>query len=76
MTTSSAARSAEFERADDRIDELHRRLLTTLTSKRCPYDVRTVVDVTLLARYLERFADQAVSVVRRLDFVVTGRTHG
>jgi phosphate transport system protein len=30
------------------------------------------VDVALLARYFERFADQAVSIARQLDYVVTG----
>jgi phosphate uptake regulator len=28
--------------------------------------------VALLARYFERFADQAVSITRQLDYVVTG----
>jgi len=34
--------------------------------------VREAVDVALLARFFERFADQAVAVTRRLDYVVTG----
>jgi len=30
------------------------------------------VDVALLARFFERFAEQAVSVTRRLGYIVTG----
>jgi phosphate transport system protein len=34
--------------------------------------VETAVDVTLLGRYYERFADHAVSIARRVVFLVTG----
>ena len=34
--------------------------------------IQVAVDVALLDRYYERFADQAVSVARRLDYVVAG----
>ncbi len=34
------------------------------------------VDVALLARFFERFADQAVSVTRHLDYIVTGALPG
>jgi len=34
------------------------------------------VDVTLLGRFYERFADHAVSVAKRVVFVVTGRMPG
>ena len=38
--------------------------------------VRDGVDVALLARFVERFADQAVSITRRLDYIVTGAAPG
>lgn len=70
-------RSEAMDRADDRTDELERELLAALTSHDCDYDVRTAVDVALLARFYERFSDQAVSVMRRIDFIVTGeQVHG
>ena len=34
------------------------------------------VDVTLLARFYERYADHAVAVARRIVYVVTGRMPG
>lgn len=36
-------------------------------------DRTTAADVTLLVRFYERFADQVVSVYRRLDFIITAR---
>jgi len=40
------------------------------------HSVRDGVDVAFLARFLERFADQAVSITRRLGHVVTGAVPG
>jgi phosphate transport system protein len=34
------------------------------------------VDVTLLARFYERYADHAVAVARRVIYAVTGRMPG
>ncbi|QJY48795.1 phosphate signaling complex PhoU family protein [Pseudonocardia broussonetiae] len=67
---------AERERDDDRVDALHRDLLATVRRPEAGYDVRTGVDVALLTRFVERFADQAVSVARRLDDVVAVRAGG
>jgi phosphate transport system protein len=61
------------ERVDDQVDELHRTVLTRIRRSELRYPVRTSVDAALLARYLERFADQAVGVAKQLDFAVTGR---
>jgi phosphate transport system protein len=58
--------------ADDRVDALHREVLDTLRLAEPPYPIQVAVDVALLARYYERFADQAVSVAKRLDYVVAG----
>ena len=34
--------------------------------------IETAIDLTLLGRYYERYADHAVSVARRVYFLVTG----
>jgi phosphate transport system protein len=34
--------------------------------------VESAIDITLLSRYYERYADHAVSVTRRLITIVTG----
>ena len=66
----------EQDRADDRIDELHREILHAVNGGAADYSVRDGVDVALLARFVERFADQAVSITRRLDYIVTGVAPG
>jgi phosphate transport system protein len=62
------ARTLEDE--DDAVDRLHRALFGSLLG--ADYPVETAIDVTLIGRYYERFADHAVSVARRLIFLVTG----
>ncbi|HEY2834440.1 MAG TPA: PhoU domain-containing protein, partial [Sporichthyaceae bacterium] len=66
----------EQDRADDRIDELHREILHAVSGGAPGCSVRDGVNVALLARFVERFADQAVSITRRLDYIVTGVAPG
>lgn len=68
------ARAMEGE--DDEMDDLHRHLFTVTMDREWPHGVAAAVDVTLLGRFYERFADHAVSVARRVVFVVTGRMPG
>lgn len=65
-----------IEEADDEMDELHRSLFGVLMSSDWAYGVPSAVDLTQLSRFYERFADHAVSVARRTEFVVTGRMPG
>jgi phosphate transport system protein len=62
-----------IEAEDDRMDDLHRTMFTTMLSPDWGHGVDTAVNVTLLSRFYERFADHAVSVARRLVFLVTGQ---
>jgi phosphate transport system protein len=64
--------AAELERDDDVMDELHKRLFTTLLDPSWGGGVEAAIDVTLCGRYYERFCDHAVSVARRVVFLVTG----
>ncbi|MQA07778.1 MAG: phosphate signaling complex protein PhoU [Pseudonocardiaceae bacterium] len=66
----------ELESDDDEVDDLHRHLFTVLMDRDWPHGVATAVDVTLLGRFYERFADHAVSVGRRVVFMVTGKMPG
>jgi phosphate transport system protein len=61
-----------LEEEDDAMDRLHRALFSALLDNNAQYSVETAIDVTLIGRYYERFADHAVSVARRLIFLVTG----
>ena len=58
------------------MDDLHRHLFSVIMDKDWPHGVASAVDVTLLGRFYERFADHAVSVAKRVVFVVTGRMPG
>jgi phosphate transport system protein len=64
--------AAELERDDDVMDALHRRLFSTLLDDGWHGGTERAIDVTLCGRYYERFCDHAVSVARRVVFLVTG----
>ncbi|RPF26497.1 MULTISPECIES: phosphate signaling complex protein PhoU [Georgenia] len=66
--------AAEIEREDDVLDELHRRSFEIVLDESVPMTRQQVVDAVLLGRYLERFGDHAVSVARRVSYLVTGDT--
>ncbi|MBB3049959.1 phosphate transport system protein [Prauserella isguenensis] len=66
-----AAKSLEDD--DDEVDEIHRNLFTVIMDSDWQHGVSPAVDLTLLSRFYERYADHAVSVARRMLFVVTGR---
>ena len=61
-----------LEAEDDLMDKLHQQLFRELLSKDWPHGIESAIDITLLGRYYERFADHAVSVARRVVYLVTG----
>jgi phosphate transport system protein len=73
VATHDVTAARELERDDDEMDRLHRALFTALLDKDSPYGVEHAVDVTSIGRYYERFADHAVSVARRVVYLVTGQ---
>jgi phosphate transport system protein len=70
------ATAAELESDDDAMDDLHRHIFTVLMDRHWSHGVGPAVDITLLARFYERYADHAVAVARRIVYVVTGRMPG
>jgi phosphate transport system protein len=73
INTRNTEMALEVEKDDDEIDDLHRQLITALVAPNWKHGVETAVDLTLLGRYYERYADHAVSVSRRVYFLVTGK---
>jgi phosphate transport system protein len=65
-------RALEVEKDDDAIDSLHRKIIQTLLAPNWQHGIETAIDMTLLGRYYERCADHAVSIARRVYFLVTG----
>ncbi|GAA2888772.1 phosphate signaling complex protein PhoU [Pseudonocardia halophobica] len=70
------AAAAELESDDDAMDDLHKHMFTVLMDRNWDHGVEAAVDVTLLARFYERYADHAVAVARRIVYVVTGQMPG
>lgn len=60
---------------DDEMDQLHRELFNIMHSPAWTYGVETAIDVTLISRYYERYADHAVSIGKRVIHIVTGEPY-
>jgi phosphate transport system protein len=63
----------EIEHEDDSMDALRRKLFTLVLSPRWSHGTEAAIDMTLLGRYYERYADHAVAVARRTIFIITGK---
>lgn len=72
IATRNLQSAFELERDDDEMDSLHRQLYAGLLSPASAYETEAAVDLALLGRYYERFADHAVAVARRVVYLVTG----
>lgn len=71
--------ASRMHQLDDAVDAEHRHLFTLLMDHKWQDGVCSAVDVALLGRYYERFADHAVEIGRRVVFEATGglpRAHG
>jgi phosphate transport system protein len=66
-------RAAQLADDDDDMDNLHRHLFSVLLDHDWKHGVAAAVDITLLGRYYERFADHAVEIGRRVVFQTTGQ---
>lgn len=61
-----------IEAEDDSMDALQRQLFTLLLSPHWTRGTEAAIDMTLVGRYYERYADHAVGVARRTVFIATG----
>jgi len=73
-----AARDVEgarqLEEDDEEMDQLRRSSFRLMLDDSWPHGVEAAVDIALLGRYYERIADHAVSLARRVVYLVTGET--
>jgi phosphate transport system protein len=65
-------KAAGLHEQDDAVDAQHRHLFTLLMDRTWHEGVCSAVDVALLGRFYERFADHAVEIGRRVVFEATG----
>lgn len=64
--------AARLEDEDDEMDRLRKDLFRTLLSDSWEHGVEPAIDLALLGRYYERIGDHAVSMARRVVYLVTG----
>jgi len=73
ISSKDIEKAVELETDDDQMDKLHRQLFIALLDDNWAHGIETAIDITLIGRYYERYADHAVSVARRVYFQVTGK---
>ncbi len=64
--------AADLRVIDDEMDRLHRELFHQVLSDQWSHGVEAAIDVTLVSRYYERFADHAVTIGKRVVHIATG----
>jgi phosphate transport system protein len=64
--------AARLEDEDDEMDRLRKDLFRTILSDGWHHGVEPAIDLALLGRYYERIGDHAVSMARRVVYLVTG----
>lgn len=57
---------------DDAVDDLQQHMLRMITLRPWPHSTREAVDIALLARFFERYADHTVNVASRIVYLSTG----
>jgi phosphate transport system protein len=75
VQTRDVEQAKQLKRLDDELDRLHRESFQMLLDPTWSHGVATAIDVTLLARFYERFGDHAVSVARRIVHIATGEPY-
>ena len=72
LKTEDIAIAHKIRDEDDKVDALHLSVFETLLSDTWSQETETTVDATLASRYLERFADHAVSIAKKMVYLSTG----
>jgi phosphate transport system protein len=75
LATKDISLAADVAAHDQEMDRLHRELFTIVLSPTWAHGVEAAIDVTLLSRYYERYADHAVTITRRVINMVTGEPY-
>ena len=73
ITTRDTEMALQVEKDDDEMDELHKKVISGILGSNPVLSLDVAIDLTLLGRYYERCADHAVSVSRRVYYLVTGK---
>lgn len=72
LKTEDVRIAEQIRNDDDRIDELHLSVFEKVLSESWKGGAEDTVDSTLASRYHERFADHAVSIAKKVQYLATG----
>jgi phosphate transport system protein len=72
INTRNVEAAQRMETTDDEMDKLRTSQFRQMMDSSWPHGVEVAVDIALLGRYYERIADHAVSMARRVVYLVTG----
>jgi phosphate transport system protein len=72
LRTEDVRVAEEIRNDDDKIDELHLSVFDKVLGETWKGGAEDTVDATLASRYHERFADHAVSIAKKVQYLATG----
>jgi phosphate transport system protein len=72
LRTEDVKLAEEIRNEDDKVDDLHLAVFDTVLGEKWKGEAADTVDATLASRYHERFADHAVSIAKKVQYLVTG----
>lgn len=74
LETPDADAAVELHDFDEGVDDMKAYLFSLVTDQEWEYTTREAVDLAVLVRYFERYADRCVAIGARLVYLVTGKT--
>lgn len=72
LRTEDLALAEQIRNDDDAVDELHVKVFDKVLGEKWKGETVDTVDATLASRYHERFADHAVSIAKKVQYLGTG----
>ncbi|RQP13064.1 MAG: phosphate transport system regulatory protein PhoU [Microbacteriaceae bacterium] len=72
LRTQDPALAGHIRDEDDKVDALHLKVFDKVLGEKWKGETAETVDATLASRYHERFADHAVSIAKKVQYLATG----
>jgi phosphate transport system protein len=72
LQTEDVAVAEYIRNEDDKVDDLHVSVFDKVLGEKWKGEAADTVDATLASRYHERFADHAVSIAKKVQYLATG----
>ncbi len=72
LTTEDVELAEEIRNEDDKVDALHLQVFEKVLGEKWKGETVDTVDATLASRYHERFADHAVAIAKKVQYLATG----